>query len=105
MDYLSKSQSSYRYFLKAVAIEEVLEHPFLDLIAKVNDFMNGFDLLELLFLHQELTGNTYWKIEKDGMKVPTEIWPLYPQFIKIITHRQKFISGYEFSIDNNIKIK
>ena len=45
---------------KAVDIEEVTEHPFLDLVRSVNPWMNEFELRELTVLFQELTGNCYW---------------------------------------------
>jgi HK97 family phage portal protein len=102
--HLWQNQSIRKYMNQAVDVEEIVEHPFLDLMYNANDFMNGFDLLELLFLHQELTGNTFWHITKDPIGKPIEIWPLYPQHIKIITHKQKFISGFEFSINSNEKI-
>ena len=78
-------------------VEEVIDHPFLDIMRNVNGFMNQFDLLESVFLHQDLVGNAYWYIERgNSMGVPTEIWPLLPQYVKIIPDKEKFIAGYEY---------
>lgn len=96
--YLALSPSVGWRITKAAEVEEVLEHPFLDLMTNVNEFMNKFDLLEGLFLFQELTGNAYWQIIMNGMQVPQEIWPRMPQYIKIVPDKEKFISHYEFSI-------
>ena len=45
---------------KAQELDEVLEHPILDLLTNVNPFMNKFELLELTQTFLELTGNSYW---------------------------------------------
>ena len=79
---------------KSVNIEEIVEHPILDLMKNVNDFMNGFDLWEITQLHQELTGNAYWLIIDNGFKKPAEIWTLPPDRIKVIPDKEKFVSGY-----------
>ena len=102
--YLVGSPSVYKYFSKAADVEEVVEHPFLDLLTKVNDFQNQFDIIELMFLFQELCGNAYWYIDRDNkMDVPNEIWPLYSQYVRIIPDKQKFISKYEFVVTEHEK--
>ncbi|MFA7287290.1 MAG: phage portal protein [Melioribacteraceae bacterium] len=83
-------------FRKAVEIEEVLQHPFLDLKTNVNPFLNSFDLMEMTQLNQELTGNAYWQIITDRMGVPKEIWIIPTTDCKIIPHPTKFISGYKY---------
>ena len=85
---------------KAARVDEVLDHPFIDLIQNVNPHMNMFDLFELTTLHKDLTGNSYWYILDNKLGVPKEIWPVMPQHIKIIPDPKKFISGYEY-IKNN----
>jgi len=97
--YLAKSPSTFNYVRKAEEIEEVVEHPFLNLLKSVNDFTNQFDLLELMFLFQELCGNAYWHISRDNkLGVPNEIWPLYSQYVRIIPDKRRFIAKYEFVI-------
>lgn len=81
---------------KAVEIEEILEHPFLQLMRNVNNFMNSFTLWEMTELYQELCGNAYWYVPTDGAGVPQEIWPMPPQNMKIVPDKEKFISGYKF---------
>lgn len=99
MDYLAKSPTTWQAVTKAVEVEEVLEHPFLELMSKVNDFRNGFDLTEEMFLYLDLVGNAYWVILTNNIGVPDEIWPLMSQYVRIIPDKQKFISRYEFTID------
>lgn len=78
-------------------IEEILEHPFLELMRNVNPFMNGFGLWELSTLHQELTGNCFWYVKKsEALGVPQEIWVIPPDNMVIIPSKEKFIEGYEY---------
>ncbi len=90
---------------KAIEFEEILEHPVLDLVQKVNSFMNYFDLWEVTQLHQELVGNAYWLLLKDSRGLPYEIWPMPPDKVKVIPDPNKFISGYAFRTTfNEVKI-
>jgi HK97 family phage portal protein len=65
---------------KAARIEEVLDHPLLTLLQKVNPVHNAFDLWELTTLYLEVQGSAYWYLNLDPLLgVPTEIWPLPAQ--------------------------
>lgn len=86
-----------RYLRKAVEIEEVLEHPFLELMKKVNPFMNAFELKEMTDLHQELTGNSYWYILSNTAGVPVELWIVPPDKMKIVPSKEEFLKGYIYS--------
>ena len=59
---------------KAVEIEEVLEHPFLDLMKNINPYQNKSDFLYLTDIFEELTGNCYWYIVKNGLGIPQELF-------------------------------
>jgi hypothetical protein len=48
------------YTKAAVHIEEVVDHPLLDLFARCNPWHNGFDLWELVTLYLEVHGRAYW---------------------------------------------
>ena len=86
--------SSLTHVKKAIDIEEVVDHPILDIFQSINDFMNSFDLWEITQLHQELTGNAYWLIINNGLGKPAEIWPIPSDRIRVIPNKEKFISGY-----------
>src|SRR5260370_29744928 len=65
---------------KAATIEEVLDHPLLTLLQKVNPVHNSFDLWELTTLYLEVHGSAYWYLNLDPLLgTPTEIWPLPSQ--------------------------
>ncbi len=99
LKHLQKSPHLIGRISKAVEVEEVLSHPFLDLMTSVNEFMNQFDLLEGMFLDLELTGNAYWQLVSNELNMPQEIWPRMPQYMTIIPDREKFIARYEFSVN------
>ncbi len=74
---------------------EVLDHPLLDLLRTVNDFMNAFDLKSHVTQSLECTGNAYWrKVRKAGFV--EALWPLPPQNVRVLPDRTKFIKGYEY---------
>ena len=74
---------------------EVLDHPLLDLLRTVNDFMNAFDLKSHVTQSLECTGKAYWrKVRKAGFV--EALWPLPPQNVRVLPDRTKFIRGYEY---------
>ena len=89
------------YLRKAVEIEEVLEHPFLELMKKVNPFMNEFELKEMTDLHEELIGNNYWYVVSNGAGIPAEIWIVPPDRMSIIPSKEEFIKEYIYKVGND----
>lgn len=88
---------------KAEEIGEVVEHPLLTLLYKVNEFMNKTDLFEISDIYQELSGDAYWFLVFDRFfGIPIEIWPLPPDKVTIIPDKDKFIKGYLYK-NGNIK--
>ncbi len=77
-------------------VEEVLEHPFLDLMSNVNPFRNRFETWEETQLFLELVGNSYWYIVKNKLGVPAQIWILPAQYVRIVPSEKTFIAGYVF---------
>ena len=82
---------------KATEIEEVTEHPAIDLLHSVNPFMNQTDLMEMTGLYEELTGNGYWYIIKNALGVPSEIWPAPPDRMRVVPDPDEFIKEYRFA--------
>lgn len=82
---------------KAVEIVEVTEHPLLDLMFKVNPFMDRYELLFLSDIFLELTGNCYWYVVRNSFNVPVQIWLLSPDRVKIVPSQEKWISGYIYT--------
>ncbi len=83
-----------RRLTKAVEIEEVLDHPFLDLMSNINPFYNYFDFLMLTDINLELMGNSFWYVVKDSFGLPAELWVIPTQHMWVVPDRELFIKGY-----------
>lgn len=93
-DYLFTHYSHLNCVTKAVDIEQVTEHPFLDLMKNVNNFMNRFDLWETTQMFLELTGNSYWYVINNNLGTPVELWILPAHNVVIVPDEKTFIKGY-----------
>jgi len=82
------------YVQQAEYVEEIFDHPALDLMYKVNDFSNYSDNFQLTQIYQDMTGNAYWFITKDTMGVPTGIYQLRPDLVKVKSGKTRLIVGY-----------
>jgi HK97 family phage portal protein len=93
------TRSLQPYLTKAVDVEEITEHPFLDLIQNVNPFSNMSDLMELTVTFMDLTGSAYWYLVRNGAGVPEAIWSVPSQYMTPIPGKtlDTFITGYKFT--------
>lgn len=73
-------------------------HPLETLLDAPNPFISRFELLEQTIGMLELTGNAYWFLAGTG-GVPTEIWPLRPDRVRIVPDPTELIKGYLYEID------
>src|SRR5260221_6899706 len=64
---------------KAMHIQQVTDHPLLDLLQQVNPVHNSFDLWELTTLYQEVHGSAYWYCDIGPLGTPRAIWILPTQ--------------------------
>lgn len=111
---ISKQKKEYLYqhssvanlpcVCKSIDIEEVIEHPFLELMKNVNNWENRFDLWEKTEMFLELTGNSYWYILNNNLGTPVELWILPSHRMSIVPDKDKFINGYIYTKDWNEKI-
>jgi HK97 family phage portal protein len=82
--------------LKAEQIRELTAHPLLSLLQRPNKWTNQFDLIELTFLNLELTGNAFWNLTLGPLGEVMEIWPLAPEYTRIVPSKSRFIDRYEY---------
>jgi HK97 family phage portal protein len=83
---------------KARHIQEVLDHPLLTLLRKVNPVHNAFDLWELTTFYQEVLGSAYWLVQKGPLGVPAEVWLLPAQNVtpKREPNSPRLVDYYEY---------
>ena len=84
-------------------IEEITDHPLLDLIHAVNPFSNFSDLIELTSMFMDMTGSAYWYLIKNGLRVPKQIWCIPAQFVTPVAGKtlDTYITGYQFKRGSN----
>lgn len=77
-------------------VEEVVEHPFIEMMRKVNPFWNASDLLEAYSVYISLTGMFFAYIVKNDFGVPVELWPLPPERMHAVKNQDTLISYWEY---------
>jgi len=80
-------------------IEEVTEHPVLDLLYRVNEWTTKFDHFWLTQAYLELAGEAPWFIEREN-GVPTNIYFLSPDKITPIVGKDRLVDGYKYRISS-----
>lgn len=95
-----RANSGLSLILKtAEDVEEVVEHPFLDLMQNVNPFANANDLWETTVLFLDLTGEAYWYMPREGgLGLPSQLWVVPSPYINPIPGESldEFIKGYRY---------
>ncbi|VTR96804.1 phage portal protein [Tuwongella immobilis] len=85
---------------RADRVDEVIDHPLLTLLDRVNPVHNLHDLLELTTLEQEIHGTAYWLIQNGPHGYPDAIWPL-PAHLVTPTRRPEstaLVDAYEYRV-------
>jgi HK97 family phage portal protein len=79
---------------------EVTSHAALDVWHQPNPFMTTSELLETVDQHYELTGEGWMVVSRDTFTrtQPLELWPVRPDRMSPIPHREKYLAGYEYRI-------
>ncbi len=85
-------------------VEEVIDHPILDLLFKVNSFTTFFDHFWLTQSYLELTGEAPWFLDREGSEIKN-IFFLRPDKIKPLTGKSNLIEGYEYQLKPGQTIK
>jgi hypothetical protein len=89
----------------AQAIEQVVEHPLLTLLRKVNAVHNAFELWELTQLYLEVHGAAYWLLQEDeSLGIPAGIWILPSQSVtpRRATDSGEIVDYYEYRSSGGI---
>lgn len=76
----------------------ITDSSLLDLLARPNPYQSGFELREMMFTDLELTGNCFISLEAmTGRNLPTELYRLQPDQVKIVGDPKTGIAGYVYS--------
>jgi len=75
-------------------LEEIVDHPFLDALDDMNDMMIGLQGRQITQTYIDLVGKVYWLKERNSMGMPTNLYPLNPEWVE----RNENSSGYRVSL-------
>lgn len=76
---------------------EVVVHPALSLWNKPNDFMSGFEFREGSQQHQELTGETFWVLNREVVTFPTAMWYVRPDRMEPVPSPDDYLVGWIYT--------
>lgn len=88
---------TYRRMAKSV--EEDSDSRLARLLSDVNPHISAYDLWEATASFLELSGNCYWEIERDGEGIPIAIYPMRPDYVKIVPDKFNFVKGYIYEVN------
>jgi HK97 family phage portal protein len=77
-------------------LEEVTEHPMLELLRKVNPHQNSYDLKDTTFRYLDAIGAAFWYLERGAGAEIINIWPLLSQHVSIVLNKRNGIKEYKY---------
>jgi len=82
------------------------DHPLKKLLTKVNPWWTFGDLLFGVSVYLDLWGSAFIRMERDdNTGLPTKLWLLRPDKMKIIPDSKDYISHFELQVDQRAGIK
>ena len=99
--YLCKSPHLQKFVSDQEDIEEITDHPFLDVIHRGGGHYIRYDLFYLLTNSMDSTGNGYWLKDMGPLQVVTDIWPMLPQLVSPVADKKNFLQYYEYGVGNS----
>lgn len=71
-------------------LEEIHDHPLIDVLYGGNDFLSGALNFQVLQLHLDLAGEAYMLKQRDNLGVVIALWPIPPHWIQQIPTPEDF---------------
>jgi HK97 family phage portal protein len=76
---------------------ETTTHPLARLLNSPNTDLDKNEMMRILVTHLDLAGNGYWLKTRAGNGMPVELWPMLPQFVRVVPGRERLIRAYEYT--------
>ena len=78
--------------------KQVFGHAAMNLLYKPNPFWSRFRLMELSQTYLDLTGESYWVIQRDPRSpIPIGLWPVRPDRIEPVPDPETYLAGYVYT--------
>lgn len=82
---------------------ELHQHPVLDLLHTPNPRLGGSAFIESVLNYLLLSGNSYIEAVCDGQGLPSELYALRPDRMKVIPGAQGFPEAFEYTVDGKAR--
>lgn len=76
--------------------EEIDDHPLRRLMKRPSPFLSEFDFWALTSIYEDLAGAAYWQKIRNNAGEVIELFPLRPDWIKIVPSSTTFIAEYVY---------
>ena len=76
---------------------EVINHAALSLWNRPNSFHTGFVFREGSNQHLEMTGETFWILDNQGVSFPTSMWYVRPDRMQPVTSAEDYLLGWVYT--------
>ena len=83
---------------------EVVQHAALSLWSKPNDFHSGFEFREGCNQHLELTGETFWVLNREVTTFPTSMWYVRPDRMEPVPDPDDYLLGWIYTGPNGQQV-
>jgi HK97 family phage portal protein len=83
---------------------EVVNHAALTLWNKPNYFTTGFEFREGCNQHEELTGETFWVLEREVANFPTSMWYVRPDRMDPVPDPDDYLVGWIYTGPNGQQV-
>lgn len=99
--YRSLQQDTNRYTSRDEGSDQrkqVFGHAALNLLYKPNPFWSRFRLMELSQTYLDLTGESYWVVQRDPRSpIPIGLWAVRPDRMEPVPDRENYLAGYIYT--------
>jgi HK97 family phage portal protein len=83
---------------------EVINHAALSLWTRPNDFHSGFEFREGSNQHEELTGETFWVLNREVTTFPTSMWYVRPDRMEPVPDPDDYLLGWIYTGPNGEQV-
>lgn len=84
---------------------EIVSHPALSLWGRPNDFHTGFEFREGSNQHFELTGETFWVLNRENaLGMPTSLWYVRPDRMEPVPDPDDYLIGWVYTGPNGEQV-
>ena len=70
-----------KYLTKAERVDEIADHPLLQVLVNPNPDFDQTSLIRLTCLYLDVVGSAFWVPEAFKFGYPTELWPIQSQYV------------------------